>query len=201
MIDLVNTRVINTDAIDINPVEYYNSATQSIEMSYKFYHSSMATMEQVLAVRINQARFTRNIVVGIAILVVLFVSYLFVAFLISVTTVVSHFEKIALSVASGNLKDRMIITTNDELSNIGVAFNDMTQSLHTLVGELYHSIEYMSSASEELTATTHESLAAVQSIGSSVGTISEGNQEQQRTIAHGTSCVGYIHKSIQQNPA
>ncbi len=89
-----------------------------------------ANGEDVLQLRQQQA-----IIAVASLLILLLIFYLFVAFYISVLRAVYELKRAALRVMRGRLDTRAEVRTQDELAQVGVAFNKMIDSFRKMLKE------------------------------------------------------------------
>lgn len=198
VLDLLNTNIINAKEITIKPTEYFNAATAGIEANYKFYDTGILTLDKMLEDRITKNELLRNIVGAISLLVLLFVMYLLQAFHLSIKQVVSNFEDVAALVADGRLNAHIEIGTTDELKTIGIVFNNMTESLRSLVANLRETVEHMSSTSEEMNASAEQSAQSANQVADSITEVAQGAENQLKLVGSATDIIEQISKTIHQ---
>ncbi len=77
----------------------------------------------------------------------------------------------AQSIADGDLREEVLIKSNDEVGILAHAFNDMTIYLKGLIGDLMSNSIEVSGSSQQFNATLEEVSAQSQSINSNIGDI------------------------------
>ena len=88
-----------------------------------------------------------------------------------------HVEQLA----RGNLNVRDInVDSQDELSALAKAFNDMKDNLHSLIGKMLDNSHRVAESSEELTSNAHQSAETAIKIAENVNEVS-GNMSKQLT--------------------
>jgi methyl-accepting chemotaxis protein len=89
------------------------------------------------------------------------------------------FSNAARKIADGDLSQEKIkIRANDEIGDLGISFNDMTQNLRNLIKKINMSAEQMAAASEELFATTEQSTQVTEQITSAIQEVASGSEVQ-----------------------
>ncbi len=198
VLDLLNTNIINAKEITIKPTEYFNAVTAGIEANYKFYDTGILTLDKMLEDRITKNELLRNIVSAISLLVLLFVIYLLQAFHLSIKQVISNFKDVAALVADGRLNTQVEIGTTDELKTIGLVFNNMTESLRSLVANLRETVDHMSSTSEEMNASAEHSAQSANQVADSITEVAQGAEKQLNLVESATDIIAQISKTMHQ---
>ena len=131
----------------------------------------------------SDASFANKVLVIIPILVMIF------AILFGTLLVRSIFRRlnmvivIANEVASGNLTRKEIkITANDEIGEMGRAFQEMLTSLRKLVAEVSLSAEQVAASSEELTANADQSADVASQVATSVTETAQSVGQQNNAV-------------------
>lgn len=81
-------------------------------------------------------------------------------------------------VADGNLRDKIIITAQDEIGKMATTINQMIDNLVGLVGRIQHTSQQLAASSEELTASADQSAQVTQQIAKSITDVSELSARQ-----------------------
>lgn len=83
-------------------------------------------------------------------------------------------------VAAGNLTvDPIALTSNDEVGQLGAAFNTMTERLRNIVKQVSRATDQVAVASEELTASAEQSAQATNQITVSMNGVARERQNKQ----------------------
>jgi methyl-accepting chemotaxis protein len=89
------------------------------------------------------------------------------------------FSNAARKIADGDLSQEAIkIRANDEIGDLGISFNDMTQNLRHVIKQINESAEQMAAASEELYVTTEQSTQVTEQITSAIQEVASGSEVQ-----------------------
>lgn len=91
-------------------------------------------------------------------------------------------EDVTTKVADGNLAVKIQVNSNDEIGRLSQKFNDMTEHLLGMVRQINMTAHTLAAASEQLTASSHNSIEIVQNIADSSGVIKSSAAEQKTQI-------------------
>ena len=70
----------------------------------------------------------------------------------------------AITVSKGDLTEKIHVHTNDEIGQLGVAFNEMQESLKGLVQQIDNNAQHAASSAEELLAGAEQTSAATEQV-------------------------------------
>jgi len=94
-----------------------------------------------------------------------------------------------IPLSAGDLTQKIIMKSKDELGKLGDAFNKIVNSMHAIVSQVRNSAdrvassaEEMSSSAQEMNATTQEVAAAIQKVSKGATTQAERLQETFETL-------------------
>ncbi|MDD1505981.1 HAMP domain-containing protein, partial [Lysinibacillus sp. CNPSo 3705] len=66
----------------------------------------------------------------------------------------------AVTISKGDLTEKVTVKSHDEIGQLGQAFNDMQDSLRTLIQKIEQNAEEVASSAEELTANANQTSIA-----------------------------------------
>ncbi|KLU67101.1 methyl-accepting chemotaxis protein McpA [Desulfosporosinus acididurans] len=105
----------------------------------------------------------------------------------------------AAEIAKGNLNiNKLEIDTNDELGQLGKAFNTMTDNLRQLVQQVSSSAAQVAASSEELSAGADQSAQASSQVASSIMEVAKGAEKQLNSMNESSAIVEEMSAGIQQ---
>lgn len=110
---------------------------------------------------------------GILILCVLF--YFIVKQLLSSLTKITH---VAEEVASGKLTERLTVKREDELGRLSNSFNNMTDSLKEMIGQVDETAKKLNDVSTNVSANIEENVQSIHQVVENVQEVSEQSKEQ-----------------------
>lgn len=181
-LQLLNAELLDAKVITVKPPDYFAAATKAIDGGYKLYDQGSVVLSELLSQRLDKCRELRMLVLVVAGAVMLLVLYLLQAFYLSVTEVVSELSSTASRVASGDLTVRTVLSTKDELADIGVAFNQMTESLKGLAGTVKHTADDMAAAARDLSEGSKQVGIAMDDIAKNVEEVAGETVEGETSV-------------------
>jgi len=102
-------------------------------------------------------------------------------------------------VAAGRLDiPKVKVTTNDDIGNLGNAFNDMTDNLRDLVGKVSQSSGIVASTSHELNSGAEQSAQASNQIAVAIMEVYNGTEKQLNVVENATQIVSQMSEGINQ---
>ncbi|WP_088188688.1 methyl-accepting chemotaxis protein [Desulfosporosinus sp. FKA] len=105
----------------------------------------------------------------------------------------------AAEIAKGNLNiNKLEIDTDDELGQLGKAFNTMTDNLRQLVQQVSSSAAQVAASSEELSAGADQSAQASSQVASSIMEVAKGAEKQLNAMNESSAIVEEMSAGIQQ---
>lgn len=120
----------------------------------------------------------------------MFVVWFFVRFAISP---VERMASVAQRIASGDLRQDVNVRSQDEVGQLGIAFNDMMRSVRDMLVQMREAAENIDSSTNEiLTAASQQSAGASEqaaSISETGATVKEINQTAQQTAEKANSVI------------
>lgn len=116
------------------------------------------------------------------------------AFLI--TRPLKGMAKVAVEVRNGDLSKRIKVTANDEIGDLQMAFNQMTDSLAGILTEVSAAVEEITDMSNRLSEGAQVSSAATEEITAIVEGVAEGAQSQINTVNAAATVTREISDSV-----
>lgn len=121
----IDTDIIKSEINHINPISYYNEATQTINETFNLYDKMSPLLDELLKKRIDNFVFQKNIVLSVIVTMLAMVIYLFAGFYFSVKKTISELGEISDRLIRGEGGEKVKLTTKDELGKIGDLFADV----------------------------------------------------------------------------
>ncbi|EQB89427.1 methyl-accepting chemotaxis protein [Clostridium punense] len=128
-----------------------------------------------------------TIIVSIVV-VLLFTNYL--------TKNISKVNKFAMTIAEGDLTETLVIKSQDELGQMAVNLNKMSDNLKSIIKVISENSQDMSATSEELSATVDEMAGRISAISRSTNEILNSSQEASAAAQEVTASVEEVNSSI-----
>lgn len=103
------------------------------------------------------------------------------------------------SVAAGNLNVEPLATdAQDEVGQLGAAFNEMVANLRKLILQVQQSAEQVAAASEQLTASAEQSAQAAEQIAATITGVAGGADKQLSAVTTAIAVVDGMSESVEQ---
>lgn len=137
---------------------------------------------------------TLLVVVGSLLLLSIFL----VAIIRSITKPLKSITEAAVIMSSGDLCAKVDIQKNDEIGMLGKSFQQMGNSLSTVISHIHDKSSLLLASSEELSATMVESSKASEQISSAMSTVKAGLQNQTEKLSQSFHSLKTVSNDIQQ---
>ncbi|WP_077735477.1 methyl-accepting chemotaxis protein TlpB [Bacillus sonorensis] len=108
--------------------------------------------------------------------------FLMILIIRSITGPLRRLVSSAKNISSGDLTQTINVRTKDELGQLGISFNEMAESLRSLISVIQTSVENVASSSEQLTASADQTSKATEHITSAIEQFSNGNESQNEKV-------------------
>jgi methyl-accepting chemotaxis protein len=117
-----------------------------------------------------------TILILVAAIIISFIVFYFV--MKAVIKPIKALKDSAVTISEGNLTDSVTVTSNDEIGQLGQAFNDMQKSLRTLIQKIEQNAEEVASSAEELTANANQTSIATEKVAISIQDVATSADSQ-----------------------
>ncbi len=189
-LNFVETNVaskVNQD-ITVFPEAIFSQGTDVIGRFFTVYDSSLILLQDLLQKRIEQSYNTMVFIIGLVLISLVVIVYLYVAFYQSVRMSIDTIVVASQELVSGNLKSRIHLKSQDETKEIGNSFNQLAQRFNQTVGdvdklssELWNDSEAISRMAKQISINVQNQLSETQQI---VTAITEMNASAQEVSGH-----------------
>ncbi|EMA6343147.1 methyl-accepting chemotaxis protein [Bacillus cytotoxicus] len=116
---------------------------------------------------------------------------------LSITKPLKRLVTTAHQISEGDLTQTIEIYSQDEIGQLAKGFNNMTQSLRTLISRINTSAGHVAAASEELTASVRQASEATEQITTAMEQVSSGAREQTSSVESGAVLLHNVTEGIQ----
>ena len=131
--DLVESDILS-GRFATSPEDFYAVASVAIDTGYSQMHESLLSATgALLKARVAKAENTLRISIGMAILLLLTVTYFAIGIYHSIIDNVRSLSRSARAFADGNMSRRVHLGTRDEIGQIGDSFNEMAESFNAML--------------------------------------------------------------------
>lgn len=142
-------------------------------------------------------RNVRNMDVIVAIIAVIL--SIFVGVLISknITKPIGKLVGFIGKAADGDLTVKSDINSKDEFGELSLSFNEMTDKMKQLVGQINKSVEVVSSTASTLVNTTENTSASVDEVAKTVQQIAQGSSKQSENLEETVNKINKLGDEIE----
>ena len=218
-LNILNTRIINAEQIDIAPAEFFDLATKAIDPNFKAIEKLLPMLDHMLQERIDERSQRIKLLLGSVIVIYLLVAYFFIAFYMSLMNVINTMEHSSRRIAGGDLTERIEVASRDELARLATCFNSMVANFSTLVSQVKARVDKvadaapaLSAASVQIANSSHQqseaaaaTSAAVEELSVSIASVSDSAQgvsnvakESASSTAHGNESASSLMGELNQ---
>lgn len=159
---ILDRELIKAERIEIEADDYFQIATKAIDAVFTTYDETIPELNHLLITRIDHFSKEKTIAWIIAAGALLAVTYLFMAFFISVVPSLKEMAVSAQRIASGDLKVNVAVKAKDEVGILGNAFNHMVVSLRQSIEEQQRVYEKERQRTQQM-AILYETVSAITS--------------------------------------
>nr|WP_124564348.1 methyl-accepting chemotaxis protein [Ectobacillus antri] len=101
-------------------------------------------------------------------------------------------------ISEGDLTETIVVRSSDEVGQLATSFNEMAQSLRTLISQINASAGMVAASSEELTASVIQANETTQQITHAMEQVSSGVEHQTKSVAAGMELLQEVTNGIQR---
>lgn len=145
--------------------------------------------------------FSFKLLWGIVIFAILCVGSILTLFIRMLTRRLDYLVHTINKFADGDMKERLVISSTDELSKVGMAVNKMGDNLRDLLNQIQKTSSQLAASSEELTASADQSTQVTQQIANSVTDVAELSTNQLTAVTATTSVIEQISAGVEETSA
>lgn len=207
--EVLTTKVLDTTDFDISPADYYQRGSLAIASALDLARAAVPAVDQMLQSRQDALLLKRNLVLALMLVVLLALAYGFIGAYQSIVGGISDLSKAARTMASGDLRARVVPRSNDETGALGIHFNEMADSFGELIrntvsaaGNLNQSVLQVQDSSGEIENATERqneaaarTASAVQQLTVSIHEVAEHARETNRVTAEADKVA---HEGVQR---
>lgn len=102
----------------------------------------------------------------------------------------------AVTISKGDLTEKVAVKSHDEIGQLGQAFNDMQDSLRTLIQKIEQNAEEVASSAEELTANANQTSIATEKVAISIQDVASSADTQTTSANKNAESLQELSKAI-----
>jgi methyl-accepting chemotaxis protein len=152
-LDESREQLVEVNEVILDSQKYFADGTAAIKVTYALYDAILPALDAVLTERITGLNQHKYLVSSLVVLMLIAALYLFAGFYRSAMCAIIPLKDASKQLADGDLHVRVPVTSNDEISEVAIAFNDMATQFSSIIHEVADSTTHLASAAEELSAT------------------------------------------------
>ena len=141
----------------IAPGDFFNMTTKSINSGYdELYKSLLPTAENLIQSRIKHYRFILQLTISSALLLLLLMIYFMGAIYYATLGNINILTHAVLGFVRGDMRGRVHLSTQDELSAIGDGFNTMADDLAKLIAERQDALDLLTKIAHSVPGVVYQ---------------------------------------------
>lgn len=181
-VETVESKIINTETPDIPPANLLASGQNAVQANADFYAAATRALEDGIQVR--RTNMTNQLVLALVVAVAGILVGLLIGLLVmrSISRPLNRLTEAAQRLTSGDLSARVPIDSEDEVGQMGLAFNTFIDTLATIVRGLVDGSGKLSSGAIEIASSTNQMSAGAESQTQQVIRTSSAMEEMSATI-------------------
>lgn len=114
----------------------------------------------------------------------------------SIVRPIARLAKLAGNVSEGDLTQEITVKSEDEIGQLGKAFQNMQVKLRGLIQDVRTSADHVSTSSSELTMSAEQTSRASQQVSEAVQEIASGAEKQTVGLEHNSVAIEEIAKGV-----
>lgn len=196
--EVLTTKVLDTTDFDISPADYNQRGTQAIAAALDLARAITPVVDELLAQREAGLVMKRNLLFALIAAVLLALVYGFVGAYQSIMRGIGDLSSAVHTMANGDLRARVVPSSNDEVGALATLFNGMADSFAALIrntvsaaDNLSDSVTQVRDASGQIEGATERqndvaarTASAVQQLTVSIHEVAEYARETSRVTAN-----------------
>jgi PAS domain S-box-containing protein len=154
VVKLVKNHIFNPDP-SMQAATFFKQTTFAINRSYlEVYNILLPLAEMMIAEHLREAQHILLFSISISILLMLIVFYLGFGIYLSMNTNIQALSRALEKFSQGELQERIILESNDELNEIGNSFNQLAERITDLIDASEHSNKKLQQVLDSLLTMT-----------------------------------------------
>lgn len=105
-------------------------------------------------------------------------------------------KKHALRVSKGNLTETISINSNDEIGELGAAFNEMQHNLRSLIQDVESRSELVASSAEQLKVSSEQTSEATNQVAIAIQEVAESAEKQTSGLDYNSNALNEISQGV-----
>ncbi len=137
-----------------------------------------------------------SVVLMLGAIIIAMIGSLLLAYIITKPLV--NMARVAGEIKDGNLNKRLQVTSKDEIGDLQMSFNQMTDALSSILAEVGTAVTEITDAAALLSQSAHISTAATDEISAIVEDVAMGSQSQIHSVKITSEITAEISQSVEE---
>ncbi|PKG23798.1 methyl-accepting chemotaxis protein [Niallia nealsonii] len=139
-----------------------------------------------------------KITIIIGIVMILIGSIIAISVTSSITKPLNVLKTSANIISQGNLTEAIKLKSQDEIGELGNAFQNMSENLRQIIIQVDENTEQVAAAAEELSAASEQTRTATEHVGTSIQAIASDAEKQTMVIDNTAHAIEEIAKGVEK---
>jgi methyl-accepting chemotaxis protein len=184
------------DGKKISPQELNTISKQALDTNMQLYKAYALKEYELIAKRVKKYTDQMPVAVICTLLALLVIGYQLAGFYLSLMDSLSYLETNSEKIAGGDLTVQVNLGTKDEINDLAIIFNKMSDNLRNLVKEVSISVEDMFSGSQEMSSAVDQTSQGAQQVAQSVQQLASGSQQVSQNVENGVMNISKMNNVI-----
>lgn len=180
-LDVFQNKILKT--IDIESAQFFDLGTVAIDHSFELFELETNILNELLSKKVEDLTMEKAIIISIVSALILLITYLGISFFLSVKETVNDLVTISGEMAKGNLTVRTNIKSQDELLQVGNAFNHMAESFTSMIEKSQQAVVQLVDSLEQLSTNADDTEETSSQIARSINNVADGATKQSDHIS------------------
>lgn len=176
-------------------LDCFAKLTELLDQSILFNRESANQVTKESAEIYSSTRLITIVVLVLAVLLGVAISYLLIA---NLKKSIDELSRVSEAVGRGNLNAQVKIYANDELGALSVHYNNTIRNMKELIRQIQNTAEQVAASSEELTASADQSAQVTQQIAQNISSVSGEADRQLKEVENAAMVVQRISARVEQ---
>jgi methyl-accepting chemotaxis protein len=195
---LIDQNILDFAQRKIQTEEFYAKSTNLIQENYKLFEVEAKNLSHLLDLRITKYQSKINVFNTVILVAFLLLLYLFIGFYLSVSRSVMTIKKSLGLIEKGDLRNKVNVSTKDELVEIVNSINNMVTSFRETVWNNQQIVNKVYEASSELSDKTFRSVTSLNEVSHNMNELAKDAIQQASNMDESSLAMREIAIGVQR---
>ncbi len=182
LIKKIDEEIIKAYDIEEDSATFYKLLNRSRESVKNLLDLNINLLDSDLKKRLNDYKFRSGVVIALIVTSILLSLYLFIGLFLIVQGAINNIKKSAELMAQGDFRANIDVQTKDELGELAHSLNKTTDSLKSLISEVFASSSELDEGSGAILESASQSAIGAQQVAQSIEQLVVGIQDQSKNV-------------------